>query len=572
MRETLPPERLARRIAVVSACITTSVCAATVVATTRFAADAAAPPERRLPPAAAVLALLGIALVVTSVWQFSSHRPRVPTGLSVAAIATLVPLWSAWPWLGGGVRAAALALVPLAVVGVLLVVVGWSGRPHGGASYRRAAALLVTGAVLTHLVGYDPFTDLGCSRTCEHVEPALGSVLSTRSVVALASALTVAAAILAIVAALRARDARAPFLVVGAAVLAMGGLGAGVAARWATWGGPAAWRAALVLQPALVGIVAGAASIVEGRSSRTRAAVDRLVARLSASEGRLPYLGGGIRDVHFAVPGADRWVDAAGRDVGAPPAHSKHVVLAQDDLPFLKLILARGADEGDVIASLTQASRLALRNAQLSAVALARLSDVRSSQRRVVAATDAERRRIERDLHDGAQQRLIGVSFQLRMAQARVDMATAQMLESAEHRVRDALARLRELAHGLFPRVLVDEGLGAAVEDFVSASSVPASLEIRLGEPVNADVAMAAYATVVAALRYARAAQSRQPARVSLERIADDLVVRAEIDGGNGSGLDWTETADRVGAARGRFSVSTGVDRVFVSAVIPCAS
>jgi signal transduction histidine kinase len=570
MRETLPAGTETRWVSVGSACIASAVCVATVVATTRYAIDVGGPPERQLPVPAAVVALLAVVPVITAVWLFCARRPPVSAGLSLAAVATLVPLWSAWPWLGSGVRAATLAWYPVAVVGVLHVVLGWGGRPRGDMFYRRAATLLATAAVLTHLLGYDPFADLGCTRTCEHVEPALAAILSTRSVVALVSALTVTAAIAAIVAALRGRG-RAPVVVAAAVLLALGGLAVGSAARWSAWGDTEAWSVTLLLQPVLVSIVAAAAVVVEGRSWRVRAAVDRLVARLSASEGRLPELGGGIRDVHFAVPGTDRWVDAAGTDVGAPPGRWKHVVLTQDDAPVLRLMLTRGADEVDVIASLTQASRLALRNAQLSAVALARLSDVRASQRRVVAASDAERRRIERDLHDGAQQRLIGVSFQLRIAQSRMDRPAASILERAERHVRDALRRLRELTHGMFPRVLVDEGLEAAVEELVSASPAAATLEVRLGEPVNAEVALAAYATVVAALRHARAARGREPARVALQRIGDDLVVRVEIDG-SGSGVEWTEVADRVGAVGGRLSVSTGADRVSVSAVIPCGS
>ncbi len=88
-------------------------------------------------------------------------------------------------------------------------------------------------------------------------------------------------------------------------------------------------------------------------------------------------------------------------------------------------MLARPADKGEVLAGLTPATRWALRNAQLAAVARARLAEVQASQRRIVAASDAERRRIERDLHDGAQQRLVSVAFHLRVALAGADPATA---------------------------------------------------------------------------------------------------------------------------------------------------
>jgi signal transduction histidine kinase len=233
------------------------------------------------------------------------------------------------------------------------------------------------------------------------------------------------------------------------------------------------------------------------------------------------------------------------------------------------LVLAGGADEGDVLEALTPASRLALRNAQLSALAMARLSEVRESQRRVVAATDAERRRIERDLHDAAQQQLIGVSFQLSIARSRAGSAGAS-LDHADGRVRDALGRLRELAHGVFPRVLVEDGLEAAVEDLISNSPHPVSLEARIDGEIDPEAAMAAYATVAATLRHASdGAVGRRRTDVTLEHVGHTLVVTSEITGVEAEGPDLNEVADRVAAAGGRLTISTGPDAVTISAVIP---
>lgn len=588
MRETLPPtgayrgaaesmrlgapprESAVSGIAFAAACLATVVCVTTVVATARSATEAIEAPERRLPALVAGLAFLGIALVVAAIWAVRRQRPWATAGLSLAVVAAIVPLWSSWPWLGAGLRAAVLALPPLAIVGVVLLVGGWHGPPRGGAVYRRAGVALGVGAALVHLLGYDPFSDLGCARTCERVTPLLAGILSTRSVVALASALTVLTAIAAVAAILRAlRDRRTPAPIVGAAVVAVAGIGAASALRWATWGEGAAWSLALILQPALVALVAAAVCLVEGRSWRTRVAVDRVVARLSPRAGPLA-LGGGIHDVHFAVPGTDRWVDAAGRDVGGADAGSKHVVLTDDAVPILRLVLARGVEEGDVLAALTPASRLALRNAQLSALAMARVLDVRESQRRVVAATDAERRRIERDLHDGAQQRLIGVSFQLSIARARVGSAAAASLERADRSVRDALGRLRELAHGMFPRVLAEDGLEAAVEELVSSSPLAVTLDARVDGPTDPEVAMAAYATVAATLRSASVGgRGPTPITVTLERIGQDLVVTSEVPGAGANVADFADVADRVGAAGGRLSISTAHSAIIVSAVIP---
>jgi signal transduction histidine kinase len=146
--------------------------------------------------------------------------------------------------------------------------------------------------------------------------------------------------------------------------------------------------------------------------------------------------------VHFAVPGEARWVDVAGRDATDLPGQDKYVVLSDESGPVLRLLVARGTDQGDLLAALTPATRLALQNAQLSAVAKARLADVQASQRRVVATSDSERRRIERDLHDGAQQRLVSVAFHLKVALAGADPSTSVRLAAAESRVRDALGQL----------------------------------------------------------------------------------------------------------------------------------
>jgi signal transduction histidine kinase len=512
--------------------------------------------------------------MVAAVWLVRPHRPGVAVGLSIATLATLVPLWAAWSWLVPAVRAAMLAAPPVATIGVALVATAWTeGRGVGAARLLRAGALLAGAAALVHLVGYDPFADPGCGRTCDRAQPLLEGLLTTRTAVALSCSLTVAAAVGAAVAVRRVREPQPPALVLATVFIALVSLAVGAVVRWATWGGDATWGVVWLLLPVAVALVAAAVCIAEGRSWRTRAAVARIVTRLSAPEGGLGALSGGIRDAHFAVPDSARWVDAAGDDVGAVGARTKHVVLFDDASPVLRLVLARGADEGDVVAALTPASRLSLRNAQLSAVALARLADVRASQRRVVATADAERRRIERDLHDGAQQRLIGVCFQLGIARTRVDAATASTLHAAERRVRQALARLRELAHGMFPRVLAEEGLVAALEELVSASPTTVTLDADLEGPVDPEMAMAAYATVVGTLRLASGASDRPRARISVARIDDDLVVQMELQAGSGVDPDFTEVADRVGAVGGRLMVSsTPGGGVSVSAVIPCAS
>jgi signal transduction histidine kinase len=430
---------------------------------------------------------------------------------------------------------------------------------------------LVVAAGGVHLLGYDPFADPGCARTCADVTPLLDGLLSTRSAVVVSCSLTMVAAILAAVIVTRDSDPRTPRLIVGAVLVALGAQVVSAAARLATRGDSTAAGLLLVFQPVAVAIVALAICVVAARTLRTRSAVDRLAARLSGSVEALS----GVQGVHFAVPGEARWVDAAGREATDGPGHDSYVVLSDASGPVLRLLVARGTYEGDVLAAVTPATRLALQNAQLSAVAKARLADVQASQRRVVATSDAERRRIERDLHDGAQQRLVSVAFHLKVALAGVDPSTAAQLATAENRVRDALAHLRRLAHGIFPNVLAEEGLAAALDELVAASDVPTTLEIRSRVDVGAEPAMAAYATVAAVLGSVKHPAPGSRALISIDQEGNTLTVRADVEAISGAvgATDFIDVADRVGALGGRFTRSqTETGSTVVTAVIPCGS
>jgi signal transduction histidine kinase len=430
---------------------------------------------------------------------------------------------------------------------------------------------LVVGGALVHLLGYNPFADPGCARTCADVTPLLDGLLSTRSAVVVSCSLTMVAAILAAVIVSRDSDPRTPRLIVGAVLMGLSVQVVSAILRLATWGDIAAAGLLLILQPVALAIVALAICVVAARTLRTRSAVDRLAARLSGSVAAL----GGVEGVHFAIPGEARWVDAAGREATEGPGHDRYVVLSDESGPVLRLLVARGTDEGEVLAAVTPATRLALQNAQLSAVARARLAEVQASQRRVVATSDGERRRIERDLHDGAQQRLVSAAFHLRVALAGVDPATAGQLATAENRVRDALAHLRRLAHGIFPSVLAEEGLAVALDELVAASDVPTRLDVRSRIDVGADAAMAAYATAAAVLGSVEHPALDSHALISIDQADDTLTVRAEVEAGGGAGVarDFVDIADRVGALGGQLTRSeTATGATVVTAVIPCGS
>jgi signal transduction histidine kinase len=220
--------------------------------------------------------------------------------------------------------------------------------------------------------------------------------------------------------------------------------------------------------------------------------------------------------------------------------------------------------EPDVLASVAAAAGLAMQNERLHAALGARLEDLRRSRARIVEAGLAERRRLERNLHDGAQQRLVALALSLRLAERQIprDPERAQAMVAAAHQeLNQALEELRELARGIHPAVLSDRGLGAAVEALAVRSPLPVRVvevpEERLPEAVEA----AAYFTISEALTNVAKYADANEATVAVRRtnghaeveVADDGVGGA--DPGRGTGLRGL--ADRLGALDGSLSLDS---------------
>jgi signal transduction histidine kinase len=191
-----------------------------------------------------------------------------------------------------------------------------------------------------------------------------------------------------------------------------------------------------------------------------------------------------------------------------------------------------------------------------------RVDDLRDARARIIAAADAERRRIERDLHDGAQQRLVALSLTLGLAQSRLDAdpaAAAPLIAQAREEAQLAVQELRELASGIHPALLSDRGLGPALEALAARAPVPTDVtgvpEVRLPAPVEA----AAYFVTAEALtnvaKYARAESAS--VAIAVEHGHMRLTVRDDGEGGAdiraGSGLSGLR--DRVEALDGRLDV-----------------
>jgi signal transduction histidine kinase len=194
----------------------------------------------------------------------------------------------------------------------------------------------------------------------------------------------------------------------------------------------------------------------------------------------------------------------------------------------------------------------------------ARVDHLRDARQRIIAAADAERRRIERDLHDGAQQRLVAVALTLRLAESRLKSdpaSAAPLIAKAREEAQLAIKELRDLAHGIHPAVLSERGLGAALEALATRSPVPVEVTGVPAAPIDPAVEAAAYFVTAEALtnvaKYARANE----ASVCLSAGDGRLRVAIRDDGcggadlATGSGLRGLR--DRVDALDGQFELDS---------------
>jgi signal transduction histidine kinase len=219
--------------------------------------------------------------------------------------------------------------------------------------------------------------------------------------------------------------------------------------------------------------------------------------------------------------------------------------------------------EPELVEAVVAAARLAIANERLRAEIRAQLEQVRGSRQRIVEAGDRERRRVERNLHDGAQQRLVSLSLSLAMLREQVgdDPATAAAVVEATAELKRAIAELRDLARGIHPEILTEDGLEAAVGSLDERCSVPVSVtsdvEGRLPETVEA----AAYFVVSEALaNVAKYAQARS-ATVAIARANGSLTVSVSDDGVGGAdpegGSGLLGLGDRVAAVGGTLRVES---------------
>jgi signal transduction histidine kinase len=277
------------------------------------------------------------------------------------------------------------------------------------------------------------------------------------------------------------------------------------------------------------------------------------------------------------------WLDATGSERPLPTESPSRAltVLQRDGEPIAAVAhdpLLR--EDPGLVAAATAVLRLAVENERLAADLRQQLEQVRASRARLVEAGERERRRIERDLHDGAQQRLLAVAMQLEAArqQARREDPQATFLSHLDETSETLLAaidELREIARGIHPAVLTEAGLGVAVSSLARRAAIPVSLDLRLNGRLPGAVEAAAYYVVAEALtnitRHARASA----ARVSLDLAAGFLEVEVADDGDGGAdsrrGSGLRGLADRLDAVSGSLEVdSPPLGGTRLKARIPC--
>jgi signal transduction histidine kinase len=334
-----------------------------------------------------------------------------------------------------------------------------------------------------------------------------------------------------------ARRAQAPLLL-AAAITALAGL------AWLAWVIATDARmprletiARAIAMTIPVGIVVGI-----GWSRLRRPQASELVVELRSEtehtmrERLARALGDPTLDVAYRL-GDGRYVDAAGRPIQLPQRADRAVTAVTAKGEEIASLVHDPAllDEPALVESVRATAALVLENERLAAEVRSQLAEVRASRGRIVTAADAERRRIERNLHDGAQQRLVTLSVALGLEASRADRAAADVLSRAQDEVEQAIGELRELARGIHPTLLRDEGLTAAVKALARRTPLPVTVQSTVRDRLADPVELAAYFVVSEALTNIVKHAGASEASVRLEHETATLRVTVTDDGVGGA-------------------------------------
>jgi signal transduction histidine kinase len=534
----------------------------------------------------------GLGLLATSLLAWLEPRTRRLGVLALlAGVAWFGPDWEGWDRGPAFVRSLGAVITPffLALLFHLVVALpvgrlrSWPTRGLVVSVYGVAAFVSLGRALFR-----DPFLDPYCWRNCRynsflvHADPGVARVLDdvwVRSSLAIGLLLVVMGGWRLLTASGPARRVLLPTLL--PAVLAGAGASAYAVALLRTpLEGPGRTGFSSIFLAFSLSVAVLALGLARGvlQTRRTRAAVSRLASELGEApppgtlrDALAVAVGDPALEVAYWLPGAQRLVDGRGKPMEAPVPRPGRTVtpIVRDGRPLALVHHDAALLEGPALErEIGSAARLAVDNERLQAEMLAQLEDLRASRGRIVETGDAERRRLERDLHDGAQQRLLALSYDLRLARAAAeadgDRELTTLLASAGDDAQDALGELRELAHGIYPAILAEAGLAPALATFADEAPLPVELGEVPEERYSTPVETAAYLTVTEAI--ANAVERKATAvSVNLAREDEHLVVQIKDDAAGG-GSEPLHLADRVGALGGSLEVGPHS----VRAEIPC--
>jgi signal transduction histidine kinase len=342
--------------------------------------------------------------------------------------------------------------------------------------------------------------------------------------------------------------------------------------------------------PTLVGLVLVPAVFLAGvwRMWVARAAVGDLLVNLESMRGRslqaalAKALGDPTLILAYWLPQFGSYADSDGHRLQLPTEEGKRLlaVVEQDGERVAAIVYdASLAEERKLLDAVVAAAGIALKNERLAAELRARVNELSASRARIVGAGDQERRRLERNLHDGAQQRLVALGMQLRLLGPRIRTdpeAAEALVATAAAELATSVDELRELAHGIHPAVL-DHGLTVALESLAARSTVATDVSVDLLERLPQVVEIAAYFVASEALANVAKHSQASVVQISVSRDAKGALVEVADDGiggaddAGGSGLRGL--ADRVEALGGQLRITSPVGAgTTISAVIPCAS
>lgn len=360
---------------------------------------------------------------------------------------------------------------------------------------------------------------------------------------------------------------------------------------WSTKIGPAGDLSIDYLVRWAYGGLALALAIGMVRLRRTRSAVVDVFAELhdGAPPDRLEIaLGRALGDHSLTLlpwsAATDSYVDRSGQPVDITIERPGRAVtlIQQSGAPVAALLHdAALLEDPGLVNAVVGAVRLTIDNEKLQAELEEQLVEVAASRSRIVAAGDAARRRIERDLHDGAQQRLVSAAVGLRLASDRLadspDPRVHEVLDAASKELQATIQELRNLAQGIHPSVLTEFGLGAALESLTSRSALDVRLSLALSHEPEQVIAATAYFAVAEALT--NAMKHAKAKTVTISAAIDDDLLRVEIADDGAGGADITRgtgmagIADRIATVGGTMSVDSPLGagtRLLIG--LPCVS